>query len=96
MQALIITLRARKQDNQSCHGAGGRPAATHLQAQVFILLLGEQTEDDTGGGARPNADLDARLPRGRGPRELQLDVAPAVEGELWSHLSIENNTDGFN
>lgn len=63
---------------------------THLQTQVFILLLRQQTEDDACGGTRSKPDLDSGVSRGQGPQELELNVAPSVEGELWSHLSNEN------
>lgn len=69
---------------------------THLQAQVFILLLRKQAEDDTGGGTCPKPDLDSRLARRQRPQELELNVTPAVEGELWSRLSIKNTEGLFN
>lgn len=83
--------KAHKQYNQSREGGRERPAMTHLHTQVFILLLGEQTEDDTVGRPRPDSKLDSRLSRGKGPQELELNVAPAVKGELWSRLSIKKH-----
>lgn len=75
---------------QQVNQRGGECAAvTHLQAQVFILLLRKQAEDDTGGGTCPKPHLDSCLARRQRPQELELNVTPAVEGELWSRLSIK-------
>ena len=88
--------KAHKQYNHSCQGGGRRPAITHLQTYVFALFLGHQAEDDTGGGTRPNPNLDYSLSSGQGPQELELNVAPAIKRKLWGHLSIKNTQGLFN
>lgn len=64
---------------------------SHLKSQVFVLLVRQQAEDDSGGGPRPHADLDPGVSRRQRPQQLEVDVAAAVEGELGSHLSIRKN-----
>lgn len=65
---------------------------THLQTQVFMLLLGEQAEDDTTGGPCTDMDLYMGLTRREGPQQLVLYMAPSVEGELWNLYQSKNIT----
>lgn len=64
---------------------------TYLQSQVFVLLVRQQAQDDSGRCPRAHADLDPGVSRRQRPQELEVDVAAAVEGELRSHLSIRKN-----
>lgn len=68
--------------------SGSYTRFSHLQSQVFVLLVRQQAEDDSGGGPGPHAHLDPRAPRRQRPQELEVDVAAAVEGELRSRLSM--------
>lgn len=68
----------------------------HLQTQIFVLLLREEAEDHSSAGTCPHAHLHPRLSGRQRPRELELDVAAAIKGELWSCLSIKDREWVFN
>lgn len=62
---------------------------THLQTQVFILLLGEEAEEDTAGDVGSHLELHAGVTGRERPAHLVLDMAPPIEGELWDFCQLK-------